>query len=571
MSKVSGGELFVQTLKKAGIDTVYTLHGGHLDAIYQACIDHNIRVVDTRHEAAAGHCAEAHAKTTGQPGIAMVTAGPGFANVLTAIVDAWLDCTPVVFIAGSPPLRDAETNPLQGGFSQVAMAAPVTKWSHQITQTHRIPHLLAHALRIAASGRPGPVFLDLPIDVLFSQVNAAGKLPETIIPDAPSAPTPEQVGAALAVLRTAKRPVIMAGGGCWFSQAGAELTAFAHAAGIPVYTNNRAHGLIPTSDPLACKHFANLAALAGDGGERPDCVLLLGARLGLFTGGQTDDVLPYDIDMVHVDIDAREFGRIRDVDVAIAADCRETLAAFNRAGGDWPDWSAWAKRCKEVSAWHRHEFGEALDKTTGPVHPYQAASLIAEVAGDDMVLVADGGETHTWFEMVAQVNAGGRFLTMGYLGCLGVGMPFAVAAQVAHPDRRVICVVGDGAVGLNIQEFDTMVRHNLPVVVVVFNNKGWGMSVHGQQLMFGKNRLIATELAGTHYHDVAAGFGCHGEYVETPAELKPALERALASGKPACVNVMVDMDVIAPFTLALLGNWDREAQIALPYYANIEA
>jgi acetolactate synthase-1/2/3 large subunit len=471
-------------------------------------------------------------------------------------------------------LRDAETNPLQGGFDQVAMAAPATKYTHRVTQTHSIPSLAALAMRIARGGRPGPVFLEIPIDVLFDRVNEeAVKIPQTLVLDAAPAPSPDGVGRAVQMLNGAERPVIMAGGGVWYAGAEAALIAFAEKTGTPVFTNGKARGIPGGDHPLFGGGFLNLMEIEKIAGGRPDVVLMLGARMGMFTGGLTDSVIPYDAQIIHVDVDPKEIGRIRDIKCPIVADCRETLEAMNAAAPHhgWPDRSAWQKATLAASFAHRELFADALANTEKPLHPYQVVDAVARLADKDAIYVPDGGETFTWIEMVARPNGGGKCLSMGYLGCLGTGLPMAVGARIAHPDTQVICVIGDGAVGLNIQEFDTMVRHQLPITVVVLNNQAWGMSMHGQEMMFGRNRLAAVELGQTRYEQVAAGFGCHEEFVTELDELDPALKRAFESGKPACVNVMTDQSAVAPFTKILMGNWKKESEIVLPYYENIEA
>jgi acetolactate synthase-1/2/3 large subunit len=215
-------------------------------------------------------------------------------------------------------------------------------------------------------------------------------------------------------------------------------------------------------------------------------------------------------------------------------------------------------------------FGQALKQDARPVHPFRLAHGIAEVLDRESdVLVADGGETAFWAESASTVKRGGGWLSHGYLGCLGTGLPFAIAAQAAHPESRVLCVTGDGSVGLNFAEFDTMVRHNLPIVVVVNNDQQWGMSRHGQELMYGKGRTVVCELGPVRYDLAAAGFGCHAELVEDPREVVPAIERAFASRRPACVNVLTDPDVIAPVTLAMVGAASPQAKpgtVNMPYY-----
>lgn len=571
MGRVNGGELFVRTVRAHEIDVMFTLHGGHLDAIFQSCLDHKLRLIDTRHEAAAGHAADALSRLTRKPGVALVTAGPGFTNVVTAIANASLDCIPVLFMAGAPPLREAETNPLQGGFSQVDMVKPVAKWAFQVTQTHQIPRLVAQALRIAQSGRPGPVFLEIPIDVLFAEVNGdAVKIPSPVRSSGGATPASGDVIKALDMLESARRPVILAGGGTQLADASQALAAFARTTSIPVFSNNKAHGVAACCGALSAGPFGNLGALPA--GERPDVALILGARLGLYTGGSTDRLLPFHTRLIHVDIDAREVGRLRDVDVPIIADCRSTLTALLEKGKTrrWPARAAWLERIGVARTAQRDAFSDAPRSDAEPIHPFTAAEAVAEFFDESTTIVTDGGETKSWIEMLAPFPMGSQYLSLGYLGCLGVGLPFAMAARIVNTSGRVFCITGDGAVGLNIQEFETMVRHRLPVVTVVFNNQCWGMSAHAQDLMFGANRRVVSELAPTRYADVAAAFGCHAEQVDKLSELRPALSRALDSGRPACVNVMINAGTIAPYTSGMLGAFNREQKIVLPYYENIE-
>ena len=580
MAQIDGGEMLVRMLERHGIRELFTLHGGHLDAIYQAAKNHGLRLIDTRHEQAAGHAADGWARTTGRPGVAIVTAGPGVTDVITGLANAYLDCVPTLFIGGAAPLADAETLPLQGGFDQLALVKPISKWAHRITHAHRIPDLVAQALRVAVTGRPGPVFLEIPIDVLFARVEEDRPfVPERMAPETAPAPQPAAVDRAIEWLAAAERPAILAGGGAWFSGASDELVAFAERTGVPVFPNAKARGMVPDDHPLSGRAFANLGVAAKLGGAAADVVLVLGARLGMFTGGRSGQLLPRAARIIQVDIEGEEIGRNRDIELGIVADCRETLRALEAAARTrrWPERAAWLKAVRDARELHRAMFREALEKKTPPIHPYRLAHAIASTVEKDAVLVADGGETASWLDMVADVRGGGHWLSHGYLGCLGTGLPFAIAAKLAHPDKQVLCIIGDGSVGLNFAEFDTMVRHGLPIVTVVNNDQQWGMSAHGQQLIYGKDRLVVTELAPTRYDLAAAGFGCHGEHVEQPDDLAPALRHAFESGRPACINVMTDPEVIAPVTLAMYGAFKPSAKeakaaqpegskVAMPYY-----
>jgi acetolactate synthase-1/2/3 large subunit len=530
VAKVDGGELLVRMLAQAGVREIFTLHGGHLDAIFQSARDHGFRLIDTRHEQAAAHGADGWARTTGKPGVAIVTAGPGVTDAVTGAANAFLDCSPMLLIGGAAPLRQDETLPLQGGIDQVALLSPVTKWAHRVTHTERIPDLVAQALRTATTGRPGPVYLEIPIDVLFARVDE-----EQVFVPAHIAP-------------------ILAGGGAWFSGVGSELLSLAEKTGIPVFSNGKAHGLVPADHPLCGRGFFNLVALGATGALGPDLVLLLGARLGLFTGGRRAMMIPSDTRLIQVDIEGEEIGRNRDVDLGIVADCREAVRALASAASrvKWPDRSEWQAAVRKASEAHRVLFAPTLVAEKPPIHPYRLADAIVRTLERDAVLIADGGETSSWMEMVEQVSVGGHWLSHGYLGCLGTGMPFSIAAKIAHPDRQVVCVIGDGSVGLNFAEFDTMVRQKLPIVVIVNNDQQWGMSAHGQDLIYGEDQRVVTDLAPTRYDLAAEGFGCHAEHVVDPGDLVPALKRALESGIPACVNVMTDPSVIAPITPVML-------------------
>ncbi|HEY5638710.1 MAG TPA: thiamine pyrophosphate-binding protein [Dehalococcoidia bacterium] len=555
MSQIDGGEILVRMLERANLRVVFTLHGGHLDSVYMAARAHGFQLVDTRHEQAAVQAGDGWARTTGQPGVAIVTAGPGVVDAVSGVVNAYVDAIPMLLIGGAPPASEDERLTLAGGFDQVALMRPVTKWAHRIQDVSRIADLVAQAIRMATTGRPGPVYLELPIDVAFGTLDEAKAfLPDNIAPDAAPGPSAESVETAVDWLSQAERPAIIAGGGAWFSGAAADLLAFAEQTQTPVFSNGRAHGMVPADHPLCGRGVLNLALLNMTGAGAPDVVLLLGARLGLFTGGGSGRVLPRSTRLIQVDIEGAEIGRERNVDLGIVADCREALRAFSASanGRTWPDRAAWTAASRQASEVHRVMFAQALTADAAPIHPYRLADAVVQAVGRDAVVVADGGETSIWMETVSQIYEGGHWLSHGYLAQLGTGMPFAIAAQVAHPGRRVVCVVGDGSVGFNFAEFDTMVRHGLPVVVVINNDAQWGMSAHGQDMIYGKGKRVVTDLAKTRYDLAAAGFGAHPEHVTEPQDLVPALERALASGLPACVNVMTDPTVVSPVTTALV-------------------
>jgi acetolactate synthase-1/2/3 large subunit len=548
MTMINGGELVARTLAQAGVSDVFGVHGGHLETVYQACVAHGIGITDGRDEAGAGHAAEGYARSRLSLGVALATAGPGVTNVITSIANAYADRTPVLYLTGSVPLGHAETNMVQGGIDNVALARPITKWAHRVTATADIPRLVAHAIRVATSGPAGPVLLDLPVDVSFGQVeDGAIRIPATAAADSAPAPQTAAVTRAIALLAGAERPVIMAGEGTWQSDGGQELRSFAEATGIPVFLHYQCQGLLPASHPLHGGTFFKMAELA-ESGDRPDVILAVGVRFGVFTLAVSDRIVPADATVIHAEIDPAEIGRMRPADVAMVADSRQVLKALNAHAKEqeWADLGSWQRRIQEAKRARQERLSALLTRSGTPIHPYRVASVVADSVDDDTILVGDGAEAHQWLAEVVRRERAGGYFTHGQLGCLGFGLGFAIGVQVAHRDKRVLLVTGDGAVGFTTAEFDTMARHRLPIVVVVMNNRAWGASRHFQEIFSGPGRYIATELAATRYDTVAAGFGCRGRYVDDPSELGPAILHALAAGEPTCINVAVEFAAMPP-------------------------
>jgi len=553
MAQVTGGELLVRTLAAAGVKTAFGLHGAHLETIFQACAAHGIPIVDTRHEAAAGHAAEGYARAARRLGVALVTAGPGFTNAITSLANAYLDRTPVLYVSGSAALRDAETNTLQAGIDQVAVARPLTKWAHAITLAREIPRLVAHAIRIATSPPSGPVLLDAPMDVLTATVEEETvRIPHTIAVETRPAPDGAAIDAALDLLEAAERPVILAGAGAWQCDCAAELLEFAELAGIPVFSDFQAHGLLPSAHALYGGTFHKLADLAAPG-SRPDVVLALGVRFGLFTLGASDRLVPTAARVIHVEIDPREIGKLRDATVAIAADSRETLRALTlkARGRRLRERSAWQQVVRAAKAARRERLGAALVSSTPRIHPYQAVAAMVEHMPAGTIVIGDGAEAYHWMNEVIRQDRPGSYITHGFLGAVGFGLGLAIGAQRAHPSRPVLCLAGDGAVGFTIAEFDTLARHRLPVVVVVMNNRSWAASQHFQEMI--GNPVAGTRLSSARYDQVAEGFGCEGRHITRIEELGPAIREAFARGRPACLNVEIDVAPMPP-ELALLAS-----------------
>lgn len=570
--RLDGGELLGRTLAQAGVEYVFALHGGHLESFWQSCLRHKLRLVDFRHESSAGHAADAYARTTGRLGVCAVTSGPGFTNVISAITNAYLDAVPVLFLISSPPLRDVETNPLQGGVDQIAMVQPSVKWAHRVTHVERVPELLAQAVRTCLNGRPGPVVLEVPIDVMHMPV--AEHLvhpPRGLKVHTTPAPAPQDVSAIIAMLRTAERPAIFVGNGIRFSGAELELRRFAEASGIPVFCGGHGYGALPYDHPLWGKDFALLSLLAMSGQPGTDGVLVVGARFGMFTGGRMGTPVAAGVPVAQVDLDPAEFGRLREVNIPVLADAREALRALAdaAAGIEWPDRSQWVAAATGLKHMSGAGFG-APEPEASPLHPYHAVAALADLSPSGTIYVVDGGEVSAWTHMVLRVDALWQLIGAGYHGCLGVGPGMSIGAALAHPGKPVLHITGDGAIGFHIQEFETMARLGLPIVTVVLNNGLWGMSAHGQDLIYGTEQRVICTLPDTPYETIAAAFGCHGERVERLAELAPALRRALDSGRPACINVLIDPEVMHPSMPATVGaDHSGDNEIMIPYYDNI--
>ncbi len=569
MPMMEPGDLLVRALVDHGVREVFALSGGHLDPIFQACANHGVRIIDTRHEAAAVHMADGYARTTGKPGVAFVTAGPGVTNAITGVANAYMDAIPLICIAGRSPMRDDDHLPLQG-MDQVALMAPITKFARTVLQPERIAEYLVMAWRQATSGRPGPVFLDIPIDVLFTPpLDVAVPKLSRHEAERRSIPPAQSIEAALDLLEHAERPAIFAGGGAFFSGAQEELRQFAAMTAAPVFANAKARGIVPEWSGLGYGNFAlassPLAAQAAGG--PPDVVMLLGARVGMFTGTGPRSFIPTEAKVIQVDIEPEEIGRARDVDVPLVGDVRDTLRAMmdqarGRTFGDHADWLRGLAASKQAFR-AMHDQPASRDQ---PIHQSRLAREVANALAGDGIIVADGGETSIWMAEQAIVLNAGDWLTHGYLGCLGTGIPFAIAAKVAHPEKRVVAILGDGSAGLNIAEFDTAVRHKVPIVVVINNDQGWGMIRHGQRARYGAERVIGAELGPTRYDLVAEGFGAHAEFVTSASEIAPAVQRALASGKTACINVLTDPDQPHMTSIAMAKASLAEGEVELPYY-----
>ncbi len=530
MAQIHGGQIIARALKNEGVDALFALTGGHILPILDGCVQEGIRVIDFRHEQAAAHAAEAYSRLTGKLGVAAVTAGPGVTDAITAVATAHFSGTPMLLLGG----RHLLAQELMGGLQEMdhpPLLAPVTNWSGTAWQTDRLAETVSTAIRHAYTGRGGPVFLDVPMDLQFDMVNDEGiEFPANRRANVSSGVDSSTLDRIIALLAKADRPMIFGG----FSSSGGtnRLVEVAEALGAPTYTNGRARGSLPFDHELAGNHSRS-AAFA-----EADLVLALGVDWDFRTGygRKIDD----EATVIQVDLDASRIGWNRPVDLGIVADphtVTEQLAeAFHRF--DRPGPSEWAASIIERERARRAELAAEAESDEVPIMPNRFARDVAEFFGPDSIIAVDGGDIVSTTARWLQNSHPGHVLDPGPFGSLGTGAPYAIAAKVAFPSKRVGIVFGDGGFGFNGMEYDTMVRLGLPVIGVMGNDGVWS-NIKTIHRMFFPDRLVATDLGRRPYHDVVTALGGHGSLVEEPSAIMPSLKAAEASGLPALVNVHI--------------------------------
>lgn len=528
MAKTSGNDLVVKALKDEGVDTVFYLTGGPMVDVASRCIEIGFRSIDVRHEQAAAMAAHAYSRVRGKPGVCFAASGPGVTNLITGIGNAYLDAVPVVTLGGASALSQAGMGAFQE-MDQVSMFKPITKWAERIYDTRRIPELINKAFRIATSGQPGPVYVDLPGDVLYKQVEEN----EVLFPKKPHAVPrisgdPDLIKRAIALLKEAQRPIILTGTGILWSQAWEELREFVELTKIPFYTTPQGRGVIPEDHPLCFLGARNQAW------KEADVVLLIGTRMNFIIGFGLPPRFAPDVKFIQVDICDEEIGRNRPVEIGIVGDAKMVLRQLIQEGRDVfhgrPE-LPWIDTLRTYDTRSQEKSEALLNSDAIPIHPLRLCKEVREFMDRDAIIVVDGHEILNFARQSVPTHVPGHRVNAGPNGCMGVAVPFGMGAKVAKPNTQVIVLSGDGSFGMNGMEIDTMVRHNIPVLIVISNNGGWagaGVMNAGRDLGFSR------------YDKMAEVFGAHAEYVERPQDIRPALERAAASGKPAVVNVITD-------------------------------
>ena len=539
MAEIDGGRLFAKALKREGVEYVFTLNGGHIYNLYEGCVDEGIKVIDFRHEQVAAHAAEGWAKVTGKPGVAIVTAGPGVTDAVTGIANAFQAPSPMVMIGGNAGISDHLRGGLQD-FDSATFLKPVTKFSEQVKRVERIPEYVAIAFRHATSGVPGPVYLEIPIDIVGGSTDEANvKYPASYRTDARAYGDPEYIRQVVDILHNAERPMVLAGSDVWWNDASEELRQFVETIDAPVFLNAMGRGSIPSDHP-------NLGSLGRRYGlVKSDAVILIGTPIDFRLGYGADTMFPQNPKLVEIMMDAGKIGQNRDIDVGVVGDSKAVLQQIMdglRDTGYKSPGKGWVEEVITEDQALKAADEPMLNSDQSPIHPMRLMKELRDTLDSDATVIGDGGDIVTFAARVLNINEPGHWLDPGQFGCLGAGSGFAAAAQLARPGKQVCIVYGDGGFGLTGFDVETYVRFNLPIVSIVGNNGAWNQTTQGvvRRGMRGIGTYLSQE---TNYAQIMEGMGGYGERVTDPEQIRPALERAFGSGKPALLDVVTDPDV----------------------------
>jgi acetolactate synthase-1/2/3 large subunit len=532
-TQVHGGRLVAKRLKAHGVSKLFTLSGGHLFSIYDGCREEGIDIVDVRHESAAAFAAEGWAKVTRQPGVAALTAGPGVTNGMSAIASAQQNGSPMLVLGGRAPAMRWGQGSLQE-IDHVPFVRPLTKLAATPDATAEIPGLIDEALAAAVAPPSGPAFLDFPMDIVFMEAAEAAE--PAAMADPARGPVPD-VARAAALLREAERPVIMAGTNLYWGHGEAALLALAEELGIPVFLNGLARGCVPAD------HDLFLSRARSNGLKGADLALVIGVPMDFRLGfGQS---FGEQTDLVVVDRSEPLREHPREVAAELYGSIGGILDALRAEAAGGAATSAWVADLRAAEDEKRAGEQAEFDDDRAPLHPMRLYRELAALLDRDAIVIGDGGDFVSYAGRVVDSYQPGCWLDPGPFGCLGSGPGYALAAKLAYPERQVVLLLGDGAFGFSGMEFDTLARHGVDVVGVMGNNGIWALEKHPMEFLYGYS--VAAELRpATRYDQMVEALGGHGELVERPDQLRPALERAFSAGLPALVNVLTDPDVVYP-------------------------
>lgn len=548
---ISGGHLVAKALKNEGVEVIFTLCGGHIIDIYDGCLDEGIKIIDVRHEQVAAHAADGYARMTGRPGCAVVTAGPGTTDAVTGVANAFRAESPFLLIGGQGALTQHKMGSLQD-LPHVDIMQSITKFAATVPSTERAADMVSMAFRECLNGAPGPTFLEIPRDVLDAKVDVAkARIPQAghYRASTRTLADPDDIEKLADILVKSERPCVLFGSQVWTCRAADAAHEFARTLNIPAYMNGAGRGTFPPGDP---HHFHRTRRLAFD---KADVIVIVGTPFDFRMGyGKR---LRADATVVQIDMDYRTVGKNRDISLGLVGDVGRILTAVTDAASGRADNGAQARKAwlQELRVEEEKRYEKMLPEFKSdavPINPYRVAYELNEFLTEDTIYIGDGGDVVTITAQAVQPRQPGHWMDPGPLGTLGVGVPFAMAAKYVHPEKEVLCYFGDGAFSLTGWDFETCVRFNLPFLGVVGNNSAMNQIRCGQIMKYGKERGdVGNMLGDVPYDKFAEMLGGHGEEVREPSQIRPALERAraaVASGKPALVNIWVDIDVWAPGT-----------------------
>ena len=534
MAQLTGSEILARSLKNEGTDILFFLMGGPMLLAEASCIKEGIRPLDVRHEQSAALMGQAYSRLLQKPSVCMAASGPGVINLTTGIANAFVDCAPVVAIGGSSPIGQFGRQVFQE-IDQVAIMKPMTKWADRVYNLKRIPEQVNNAFQKAMSGKPGPVYLDFPGDILYAKIDEE-QVDWTLSgrPLLAARPMGEegQVEALVSALAKASQPIILSGSGVIWSQAWPELTALVEGAGIPFYTTPQGRGVLPDDHPYSYPSTRSAAF------READLIIVVGTRMNYIISHAAPPRFNPSATIARIDIDGDEIATApRKIDIGIVGDCKMVLGQIIRAlnGGDRDRYAPWRDKLAQREAEKRAAPGANKTFDELPIHPLRLCEEIKNFMQRDAILVVDGQEILNYGRQSMPTYVPGHRLNSGPFGTMGVGLPFGLGAKLAKPDKQVIVVHGDGSFGLNALELDTAVRHDIPILVVISLNGGWTADPNGDKP--GRN------LGYTRFDRMAETLGCYGEFVEEPGAIRPALERAqrqVDQGRVALVNIKTD-------------------------------
>jgi acetolactate synthase-1/2/3 large subunit len=544
--EVSGtGGLIALALKHARLGPIFTLNGAHIWGLYLGAEELGLPLIDVRHEQSAGFAAEGWAKVTRTCGVAAVTAGPGVTNAVSAIAASGQNDSPVLFLGGRAPVARWGMGSLQE-LDHLALVRSLVKTAVTVTSASEAYRLASEAVRTALSARTGPTFLDVPLDV-FLQSEDAPEATERLVPDPGGPPDHDEVRKVAGLLAGAARPAVVAGTGVWWARAEDELRRLAEAAGLPVVLNGMARGILPPGHELFATRARRVAL------EEADLVLVVGVPLDFRLNFGQPPAIAESAQVVYVDVDPRHHHR--PAAAALYGDLRAAVGELAEAVRDPRPRQTyrqdWIERVAGAGAAAAARDAELAAVGGSPVHPARLVAEVGRYCDADAILVGDGGDFVSFAGRLLHRESPGLWIDGGPYGCLGSGPGYALAAKLAHPDRQVVLLSGDGAFGFSAMEFDTLVRHRVPVVCVIGNNGIWALEKHPMERLLGSS-LLADLGAKTRYDLVVQALGGHGELVGRPEDIAPALERAFRSGLPACVNVVCDPKAEYPRSSVLM-------------------